>query len=82
MLTTVAQGTIQNKVSELMGRHRMNITDLAKAAGISYQTAYALYHNRTNRIDFETLAGLCEALKADVGDIFRYTPEKLKNGDN
>jgi putative transcriptional regulator len=75
-MITVAQGTILNKVSELMGRHRMNISDLSKAAGISYQTAYSIYHNRTARIDFETLAGLCEALKADVGDIFSYTPHK------
>lgn len=80
-MITVAQGTIQNKVSELMGRHRMSITNLAKSANISYQTAYSLYHNRTNRIDFETLAGLCEALKVDVGEIFCYAPEKHKNGD-
>lgn len=78
-MIAVAQGTIRNRVSELMGRHRMNITDLAKAAGISYQTAYALYHNRTGRIDFETLAGLCEALQVDVGEIFLYAP--IKDGD-
>ena len=80
-MIAVARGTIINRVSEMMGRRRMNIKELEIAAGISYQTAWDIYHDRTKRIDFATIAGLCDALQADVGDLFQYAPSK-DDGDS
>jgi putative transcriptional regulator len=71
----MSPGIIRNRISEVAGRRRINIKDLANAAGISYQTAYSLYHDRTSRIDFETMAGLCRALNVTVGELFEYAPE-------
>lgn len=70
----MAKGTVDNRVSEFAGRRRISITDLAKKAGISYQSAYAIWYGRTTRIDFDTMAGLCEALDTTVGELFPYMP--------
>jgi putative transcriptional regulator len=67
-------GTIRNRVSELCGRKRISIAELARLAGISYQTVYSLYHDNSVQIHFSTLAALCEALNAEVGEIFEYVP--------
>jgi len=75
-LTIMSPGAIRNRVSEMAGRRRMNIKKLAEAAGISYQTAYSLYHDQTSRIDFATMAGLCKALEVEVGELFKYDIEE------
>jgi putative transcriptional regulator len=70
----MASGTIRNRVSELMGRNRMSIADVMRETGLSYQTVWALYHDKTSRIEFKTLLRLCEVFNAQVGDIFEYIP--------
>lgn len=74
-------GTIQNKVPELMARRRWNITDLARAMGVSNFTAGRLYHGQGKAIAYETLAKLCEALEAEPGEILVYTPEEESSED-
>jgi len=65
---------IENRVSELLGRRRESITDLARGAGISYTAAHALYHGTTKSISMETMEKLCGYFGVQPGDLFVYKP--------
>ena len=66
---------IKNNVSVYMGIKRMTISETAKLAGLKYNTVYAIYHDKTKGIDFETLNKLCFALDCTPNDLFRYIPD-------
>jgi putative transcriptional regulator len=68
-------GTILNKVSEMVGKRRMTVADLAREAKISYDTAKRLYYGTTERVDLHTLAGVCKALQCQVSDLFVYVDD-------
>ncbi len=67
---------IVSHISELAGRHRMNIQDIARAAGISYPSAHRLYHDRAERFDKRTLDALCRVFRCQPGDLFTYAPDE------
>jgi putative transcriptional regulator len=84
IMEEVPMGTVQSRVSEILGRRRMSITDLMRIADISYGTAWALYHGKQKSISFEVLAKLCENLEVEIGDLFVYIPDEdaPQNGDS
>lgn len=63
---------IQCKLSTLMGEKRYNIQAVHDKTGIARSTISKLYHDRTNRIDYETLSKLCELFQCKTGDIIEY----------
>jgi putative transcriptional regulator len=63
---------IRCKLSTLMGEYRYNIQDVYEKSGLSRSTISNLYHDKMQRIDFETLNKLCELFKCNVGDIIEY----------
>ena len=63
---------IHNRVSEVMGRRRMQIADVAKKAKLRHYTVKTLYYDETNAIYFDTLKKLCRALKCQPGDLFTF----------
>jgi putative transcriptional regulator len=67
---------IESRVSELLGRRRESISDLARGAGISYAAAHALYHGTSKAISMEMLEKLCSFFGVQPGDLFVYVPEK------
>ncbi len=67
---------IKNNVSLVIGMRRSSIAETARLAGISYNTVYNLYHDKTSSIDFATLDKLCFALDCTPNDLFRYYPDK------
>jgi putative transcriptional regulator len=58
-----------------MGERRIGVTDLSRLTGLSYSTCYALYADRTRRIDFATLEALCRLFECRVGDVLEYVPQ-------
>lgn len=54
---------------------RMTIAETAKLAGVSYNTIYALYHDKTTGIEFTTLNKLCDVLNCSTSDLFKYIPD-------
>lgn len=74
-------GTIRNRVSEIMGRRRMSITDLMHATGLSYGTAWAIYHDKNKFVSFDVIAKLCEGLGVEVGELFEFVPNGASDGD-
>ncbi len=67
---------IRCKLSALMGEKRYNIQDVFEKTGLSRGTISNLYHDRMQRIDYETLNKLCELFNCSVGDILEFTSEK------
>lgn len=63
---------IKNKLSTIMGEKRIKMSELSKISGLTYETIFRLYHNKTQGIDFKTLSKICEALECNVCDIFDY----------
>jgi putative transcriptional regulator len=66
---------IMNRVSELaQERGWTTIDQFARETGFAYTTAHALWRNRTTRIDYETLARLCDVFGVEPGDILVRVP--------
>lgn len=51
-------------------------TELQSRSGLGYSTINALYHGKTERVEFATLDKLCEVLGCEVGEILEYLPDK------
>lgn len=63
---------IVNKLSEVMGRKRLKISDVLEKTGLARNTVAELYHGRAKRVDFETLDKLCVALECDLNEILEH----------
>ena len=46
---------IRSKLSTLMGTKRYNIQDVYEKTGLARSTIANLYHDKTQRIDYDTL---------------------------
>lgn len=66
---------IKNKLSELMGKYRIKMTELSRGTGISYSAIKNMYHNKTKAIEFEKLDKLCNYLECTPNDILEFTPD-------
>lgn len=67
---------IENKLSEVMGRKRLKVTDVVAGTGLAINTVSGLYHDKVKRIDLETLDRLCAFLEVGVGDILQHKKEQ------
>lgn len=66
---------IKNKLSEIMGKRRINMAELAREAGLTHVTVFKIYHNRTQTIQLETINKLCNVLNCRIQDIFEHVPD-------
>ena len=66
---------IRVRLRELLEKRGMAQTQLQARSGLGYSTINALYHEKTERIEFATLDKLCEVLACGVGDILERVPE-------
>jgi DNA-binding Xre family transcriptional regulator len=46
-----------------------NLSELARATGVSRTTVHAMYHNVTTRVDLATLDVLADALGCEPGEL-------------
>lgn len=67
---------IKNNLSEMMGRKRLKITQLAVLAGVNKNTVLNLYHDASTRIEFQVMDKLCVALNCQPGDLFEHVDEE------
>ncbi len=70
---------IKFKLSNMMGKHKLNISEVSKRAKLSRTTVGNLYHEKVKRIDFETLEKLCMLFNCQPGDLLEYVEEKDNN---
>lgn len=66
---------IRSRLSVLMGEKRYNIQDVYEKTGLSRGTISNLYHDKMQRVDYETLNKLCELFQCSVGDIIEHYSE-------
>lgn len=69
---------IRVRLKELLGERGMAQTELQARSGLGYSTINALYHEKTQRIEFATLEKLCEVLECGVEHILTYAPERRR----
>lgn len=55
-----------------MGEKRIKMSELSRMSGLTYETIFKLYHNKTKGVDFVTLNKICSALECDISDIFNF----------
>ncbi|HBG49753.1 MAG TPA: Cro/Cl family transcriptional regulator [Cyanobacteria bacterium UBA9971] len=65
---------INNKLSEILGKKRIRMSELQKMTGLSHTTIISLYYARSKNISFETIDKLCEALECNIQELFEYIP--------
>jgi putative transcriptional regulator len=63
---------IKCNLSKLMGIHKMSIQDVHEKTGLNRATISNLYHEKVNRIDFETMEKLCKLFKVGPGELFEF----------
>ena len=63
------------RLSTLMGEKRYKIQDVFEQTGLSSATISNLYHDKMQRIDYETLGKLCKLFGCNVGDILEYVDD-------
>lgn len=66
-----------NKLWKLLIDHKMNKSDLGKAAKMSPNTIAKLGKNETVSLDI--LVRICEVLNCDIGDIVEVVGEEKKS---
>ncbi|MBI4543543.1 MAG: helix-turn-helix transcriptional regulator [Gemmatimonadetes bacterium] len=69
---------IRVRLRELLQERRMAQTELQAQSGLGYSTINALYHGKTERVEFATLEALCAVLGCEVGEVIEYVPEKKR----
>lgn len=67
---------IKNHLSRILGEKRWTQSQLALMTGIRPTTINHLYHEFAERISFEQLDLICEALDCSVSDLLEYIPNK------
>jgi len=67
---------IRSKLSILMGTHRYNMQDVFEKTGLARTTIANLYHDRTQRIDYDTLDKLCKLFDCSVGDVIEFSNDR------
>ncbi len=60
---------IRVRLKQLLEKRGMAQTELQAQSGLGYSTINALYHEKTERIEFATLEKLCQVLGCEVGDL-------------
>ena len=69
-------GNIILKLDVVMADRHMSLNELADRIGISNVNLSKIKNNKVTAVRFSTLAGICEALKCEPGDILKYVDEE------
>ena len=71
---------IINKLSEVMGRKRLKISDVLEGTGLARNTVAELYHGRAKRVDLETLDKLCNYLDVELSELLEHKKDAEDGG--
>ena len=69
-------GHIILRLDRVMVERKMSLNELAQQVGITNVNLSKLKNNRVNAVRFSTLAGLCQALDCQPGDILEYEEDE------
>lgn len=74
-------GKIILELDVMMARRHISLNELAEKVGITNVNLSKIKNNKVNAIRFSTLAGICDALSCEPGDILKYDPSGTAEGD-
>ena len=63
---------INNKLSEILGKKRIRMSELQKLTGLSQTAIINLYYNKTKSVNFETINKICNALECNTQELFEH----------
>jgi len=66
---------INNKLSEILGRKRIRMSELQKMTDLSQTAIINLYYNKTKSVSFETMNKICNALECNTQDLFEHVAD-------
>lgn len=69
---------IRVRLRELLEKRGMAQTELQSRTGLGYSTINALYHEKTQRVEFATLQILCEVLDCRISDLIEFVSDKKR----
>lgn len=69
---------VRNHLSRILGEKRWSQARLARETGIRPATINELYHEMAERINFEHLDRICEALDCSITDLIEYIPNSQR----
>ncbi len=74
---------IKNHLSRILGERRWTQTKLAAMTGIRKSTISDLYNEMAERISFDQLDRICEALDCTLPELLEYIPNpQSRTGEN
>ena len=69
---------IRIKLSDLLGKHKMNQRSLSRLTNIRPATISKMYYEETKRITIDQIDSICKALDCEVSELFEYVPDSKK----
>ncbi len=67
---------IKIKLSDLLGKHKMNQKMLSNLTGIRPATISKMYYEEIKRIDIKHLNNICHAFDCEISELLEYIPDK------
>ncbi len=67
-------GMLENRFRYTVDAAGVTLRGLARSSGVSFNTVWKIYHEKTSRIDFDTLDRLCRDLNCQVTGIIAWRP--------
>jgi len=71
----VCRDMVRIKLSELLGKHKMNQKTLSSLTGIRPATLSKMYYEETKRIEIDQIDKICAVFQCKIEDLIEYIPE-------
>lgn len=70
---------IKIKLSDLLGKYKMNQKTLSRLTNIRPATISKMYYEEVKRIDINHINSICKAFDCEISDLFEYIPDDSDN---
>lgn len=70
---------IKIKLSDLLGKYKMNQKTLSKLTNIRPATISKMYYEEVKRIDIRHINSICKAFDCEISELFEYIPDDSDN---
>ena len=67
---------IKIKLSDLLGKHKMNQKTLSNLTGIRPATISKMYYEEIKRIDIKHLNNICQVFKCEISELLEFIPDQ------
>lgn len=74
-IPTTSQIMLRCRLSHLMFRDKLRISDVVRETGLNRSTVTALYKESATRVELPAIDRLCNLFHCQVGDLFEHLPD-------